>query len=1024
MSTHSFPASHSVPSPQRTVVPMLNALFVLSGFSALIYQSIWSQYLGLVLGHAAYAQTLVLMMFMGGMALGSWLVSRFSLRFSRLIGIYAVVEALIAIAGAGFHPLFLAYSEFSQSLVLPALKDTGWATAWQWGSAATLIAPQTVLLGATFPLIASGILRFGVARDGEVLGMLYFTNSIGAAVGVLVATFVLLPLWGMAGALWAAAAINAVLAMSTAWLSASSGEARWHSSSISSDTSSLHGSTSVAGAGTSRTELRRLAVLLLSATFFSSAASFAYEIGWVRLLNQALGTTLHGFELMLAAFIAGLALGGLWVRRRAAAVQDVARYAGYVQIAMGASALVSVPVLASSFSWVAWIMGALAPSEQGYLLYSLATAVIAILVMVPAAFFAGMTLPLFTTALLRKGAGERAIGQIYAANTLGAIVGVLAAVHLLMPMLGVSLSIVVAATADVLIGIALLRGVSPRRWTPPVLLAALAAALLLAAVVRIGLPDRAHQASGVFRHGQLNSSAKELLYYKDGATASISVAQTGRQLSVATNGKPDAGLTRMGDEPTTDEVTMLMLGSLPLALHPNPERIALVGWGSGLSTHTVLGSSVPKQVDTIEIEHAMWEGAKLFNERNWRAYEDPRSKVHFEDARRFLGAGVEPYDVLISEPSNPWVSGVASLFTKEFYAIAKRHLKDDGLLIQWIHLYEMSDALLAEMVGALLVEFPNSEVYLTNFADVIVVGAKGKLGEVSAEPWRHAQLANELRRVGLNGVDDLKVRRIGGPASLKTFVQRYGAEPHSDFHPTVALAAPAKRFERQRAALLPQLVAQGMPVLNVLECRHPLPAAAKVTPDPFGQMARLHVDAIEAANTLLGKQSTAELYRRNSELAETVTMLLAFRRGLLPLDPVALREQLGVLAGSTLGLLDADVQKGLWNVADWQRAAPGLTSNHLAQIELYSAIASADWGKAAAKARLLLSPEGGNASARLREQYLVLGMLAAMGNGEQDAVSNWEHDFGKQLPRGPMGGLRDYIKAWDKVEPTCTAAGR
>ncbi len=999
----------------RHTIPLLNALFVLSGFSALIYQSIWSQYLGLVLGHAAYAQTLVLMMFMGGMALGSWWVSRISLRFARLIGLYALVEGMIAVAGTVFHPVFGAYTEFSQGVVLPALADSAWATAWQWGSAAALIAPQTILLGATFPLIASGILRFGVDRDGEVLGTLYFTNGIGAAIGVLCATFLLLPRWGLPGALLVAAGINAVLAVCTAYLSRHSGEAEWRPQPV---------AAAEAKGSTAQASLRRLSRALLAATFLSSAASFAYEISWVRLLNQALGTTLHGFELMLAAFIAGLALGGLWVRRRAMVVRDVALYAGYVQIAMGACALLSVPILASSFEWVAWIMAALAPTAQGYLLYSLATATIAILVMVPAAFFAGMTLPLFTTALLREGAGERAVGQIYAANTLGAILGVLAAVHLLMPRLGVSLTLVTAAAVDVLIGIALLRGVSPRRWAPKVVVASLAAALLLALVVRFGLPERAMQASGVFRHGQTTAKTEHLLFYKDGATASIAVNRAANVSVISTNGKPDAGLTGSADEPSSDEVTMLMLGALPLALHPNPERVALIGWGSGLSTHTVLGSPVPKQVDTIEIEHAMWEGAKLFNERNWRAYEDPRSAVRFEDARRFLSGGVAPYDVIVSEPSNPWVSGVASLFTKEFYAIAKRHLKDDGLLIQWVHLYEMSDALLAEMVAALLVEFPNSDVYLTNFADLIVVGAKGKLGEASNEPWRHAQLARELRRVGLDSADDLKVRRIGGPATLRNFVRVQGASAHTDFHPTVALAAPAKRFERRNALQLPQLVAQGMPLLNVLECRKPLPSITKVIPDPFSQMARNHVDAVQAAQAVLGKQDTAELYRRNGSMAETSAMLFAFRRGLLPFDPVALRQQLGFLAGSTLGLLDAELQAALWDVDEWQRAIPKLTDNHRAQIALYAAMAAADWRRAAEKARQLLGPEGGNATLPLREQYLVLGMLASLALGEGDAIARWEREFGSQVPPGAMTGLRHFLRTWALHETSCTSSRR
>src|SRR5690606_5078812 len=163
------------------------------------------------------------------------------------------------------------------------------------------------------------------------------------------------------------------------------------------------------------------------------AASFIYEVGWVRLLNQALGTTIHSFELMLAAFILGLAFGGLWVRRRARYIREPVRYVGYVQIWMAIAALVSIPIFTQSFEWVGWIMRALAPSENGYTLYEIATAAISLLVMFPAAFLAGMTLPLFTLALLREGALEDVIGRIYAANTLGAILGVAVMMHVLIP---------------------------------------------------------------------------------------------------------------------------------------------------------------------------------------------------------------------------------------------------------------------------------------------------------------------------------------------------------------------------------------------------------------------------------------------------------------------------------------------------------------------------------------------------------------------------------------------------------------
>jgi len=169
---------------------LLLGLFVLSGFAGLVYQSIWSHYLGLSLGHAAYAQTLVLAIFMGGMALGAWAVSRFGLGWRRLILAYAVVEAVIGVLGLVFHPLFVAYMDVSQQAVYPAL-EAAWAVrAWQWGTAALLILPQSVLLGMTFPLMSGGYLRLAPREDGEILGGLYFSNSLGAALGALAAVFI------------------------------------------------------------------------------------------------------------------------------------------------------------------------------------------------------------------------------------------------------------------------------------------------------------------------------------------------------------------------------------------------------------------------------------------------------------------------------------------------------------------------------------------------------------------------------------------------------------------------------------------------------------------------------------------------------------------------------------------------------------------------------------------------------------------------------------------------------------------
>ena len=194
----------------------LLGLFVLSGFAGLIYQSVWSHYLGLTLGHAAYAQTLVLAIFMGGMALGAAWASRVSVRWGRLLLGYAVIEAAIGVAGLLFHPVFVAYSGWSSGSVLPALQSPWLAHLYGWTTCALLILPQCVLLGATFPLMSAGLLRALPGQDNEVLGGLYFTNSLGAALGAICSTFVLIPAIGLPGAVHTAGLLNLLVAL-IAW---------------------------------------------------------------------------------------------------------------------------------------------------------------------------------------------------------------------------------------------------------------------------------------------------------------------------------------------------------------------------------------------------------------------------------------------------------------------------------------------------------------------------------------------------------------------------------------------------------------------------------------------------------------------------------------------------------------------------------------------------------------------------------------------------------------------------------------
>src|SRR2546426_5065630 len=295
-------------------------LFTVSGFAGLIYESIWTHYLKLFLGHAAYAQSLVLVVFMGGMAAGAAWCGRFSERLANPLLGYALVEAAIGALALVFHPLFVATTDWSYASLLPALGNEWSALAAKIGLSCLLILPQSVLLGMTFPLMSAGLARAHPATQGEAIAMLYFTNSLGAAAGGLASGFVLIAWVGLPGTLQTAGFLNLALAIAV-WLLARP----------------------VA-------PLRRIpgeergSNLLLAVAFFTGLASFIYEIVWIRMLSLVLGASTHSFELMLSTFILGLALGGLAVRRRVDASPAPERLLGWVQIAMGLLALATLPV--------------------------------------------------------------------------------------------------------------------------------------------------------------------------------------------------------------------------------------------------------------------------------------------------------------------------------------------------------------------------------------------------------------------------------------------------------------------------------------------------------------------------------------------------------------------------------------------------------------------------------------------------------------------------------------------------------
>src|SRR5438045_3020428 len=420
----------------------LYALFFLSGAAGLIYESIWTRYLALFVGHSAYAQVLVLTVFLGGMAVGSLLVGRYTGRLGApLIG-YAAVEAVVGVLGLLFHPTFRAVSAVAYDSIFPSLlASPGAQFTVKWLLAAGLILPQSVLLGATFPLISAGILRRWPLRPGAILSWLYASNSFGAAVGVLLAGFYLVSRFDFPGTLAFAAALNLIVAAIT--LAVVTRRREWFAAATEVPTPDVLATPALA---------KNTWWLLLGATFATAVASFGYEIAWIRMLSLVLGSATHSFELMLSAFILGLALGALWIRSRADGLRDPVRFLGVLQWVMGVLAVATLPFYVASFDWIGGVINTVQANEIGYRVFLLTKYLIALLVMLPATFCAGMTLPLITRMLMRAGAGERAIGAVYAVNTLGSIAGVILAGLLLMPLLGLKKLLILGALVDIGLG--------------------------------------------------------------------------------------------------------------------------------------------------------------------------------------------------------------------------------------------------------------------------------------------------------------------------------------------------------------------------------------------------------------------------------------------------------------------------------------------------------------------------------------------------------------------------------------------
>lgn len=956
-------------------------IFAISGFSGLIYESIWSHYLKLFLGHAAYAQSLVLIIFMGGMALGSWIASRYSAKSKSPLLLYAGVELVVGLAALMFHDLFTSLIEVFYVSVLPSMGSPAAGAILKWLAASILIMPQSILLGMTFPLMSAGIIRRFPDTPGGSIAMLYFTNSIGAAIGVLASGFWLIKLVGLPGTILSAGLLNIVLAV-TVWmlirLDPTPNTAPIQSEQTAGKKSSLK-------------------QIFLLAAFITGAASFIYEISWIRMLSLVLGATTHSFELMLSAFITGLAFGGLWIKRRIDRIATPIRFSGYVQLIMGILALLTIPVYASSFHWMEWLLQALDKTDAGYTSYSFASHAIALSVMLPTTFMAGMTLPLFTYVLINRGHGESSIGQIYAANTVGAIVGVLVAVHIGLPILGLKGLIIVGAMLDIGLGLVLLSKEPVGRTRSFELTTAavvgLGALVLTTATAHL---DPMLLISGVYRNGSTASpEGDKVIFYQDGKTASVSLlASHNGMVVLSTNGKPDASIQfDPSMQYSTDEITMAIAGTLPLAYMPHAKQIANIGMGSGLTTHVMLAHDGIEKVDTIEIEAAIVAAAAGYGDFVERAYTDPRSEIHIEDAKTFFSLQNNVYDIIIAEPSNPWVSGVASLFSTEFYGTITRHLQSDGLFVQWIQLYEFNDQLAESILKALSDNFSDYVIYTTDGSNILLIARnEGNLPKPDWSALFASGMAQDLAKLDIHSESDMVVRKLIERDALVPYLNRSRIPTNSDYFPYVDLNAGRARYKNSQSNLFVSWMNPPLPVAEMLagdRLHH-----NDLTDVPFLSRVKEHENALWIYRRLVRKASFDELAGSGKYMKPQVMYLSDLLRNALQscdMDQDLSRFRFSVhdIMANTLPFLDTDQGVSLIDAIANADCAAQREKQSLLWFDLYRAVGRRDAPMMSAASRRLLADDADTPTV-LQGYLIASAMLGDIVAGRpEDAQAAW-----------------------------------
>ncbi len=779
--------------------------FFLSGIAGLTYEVLWVRMIDKVVGSAPFAVATVLSIFMGGLALGSYLAGKYIDRLSKsgLLFLYGSAEVAI-----GLYALLIPFLTTWAKPIYAVAYNYLFQHFWLYqifaflGCAVILIIP-TALMGVTLPVLC----RFYVTHLdhlGSRTGRLYGINTVGAAAGAMFCGFFLINKIGIWGTLFVAAAINEVVGVFCIMLSR---VPRLHVSDRlplrEEDIAPQKRKLTESPAQITRDPTVVWALLIFAVSGFSA---MAYEVIWTRLLGLVIGPTTYSFTLVIASFIVGLAVGSLYFGLLGDRVKGVFSLLVGTQLCAACLALLVSQFFGNSQFFFAKLIYTF--RDQFHEMIVLQFIIIFLVILGPTVLL-GATFPLVNRIYARSiPVLGKSIGTAYALNTVGAILGSVAAGFILIPWLGKEngLRFVMALQFSVALIAWLAHAMHTKRMASQWRM--LAGMVVLGVILLVSFPSWNRQLLSYGRYRNLENmgdyltatswpealyrgssslaeyeTRPEIVFYGDGIGGFTTVEKETNSLgtvkySLLNSGKPDASSHE-------DRSTQTLLAHVPLLFHPHPERVMVLGLASGMTAGEALLYPI-EQLDVLEINAEAVRACEIFTPWNNDCLSDPRTQIIVQDGRNHLALTRNKYDVIISEPSNPWMAGLANLYTLEFFKTVKERLRSPGIFVQWVHSYEMDWPTFA-LIGRTFSRVFESGLLLTTVqADHLLVGFSGQEGfnlEVGEENIKYAQRSKNVSLANASLLFRMIITE-----NLKEF---FGPGPlHTDGWPRLEFSAP------------------------------------------------------------------------------------------------------------------------------------------------------------------------------------------------------------------------------------------